>query len=45
MQATKDYQHNFLILPSMQPDSTLIKQEDITASIAAENQNQEESHR
>jgi hypothetical protein len=38
MQATKDYQHNFLILPSMQPDSTLITQEDITASAAAENQ-------
>jgi hypothetical protein len=38
MQATKDYQHNCLILPSMQPDSTLITREDITASIAAENQ-------
>jgi hypothetical protein len=37
-QATKDYQHNFLILPSMQPDSTLITQEDIIASVAAENQ-------
>jgi hypothetical protein len=38
MQATKDYQHNFLILPSMQPGSTLITQEDIIASVAAENQ-------
>jgi hypothetical protein len=38
MQATKYYQHNFLMLPSMQPDSTLLTQEDITASVAAENQ-------